>query len=89
MVWSKQGHAPCRTSSSKILMAVSCCQRQLARRLRWVSPAYHKKEGATQHPGAHKHSLQYDGRPDEHIRVQVGTWRLGNLSEKDEKCVKN
>ena len=44
--------------------------------------AYHKMEGATPHPGVCKHSLQYDGRPDERIGVLVGTWNLGNLRGK-------
>ena len=42
------------------IMAVNYCGRQLARRLAWAAPAYHKKEGATPRPGACKLSLQYD-----------------------------
>ena len=45
-----------------------------------MAPAYHEKEGATQHPGACKFSLQYGGRPDERFDVWVGTWDLGSLS---------
>ena len=63
-------------------MAVNYCGRQLARRLRWVAPAYHKKEGATRHPGTCKFCLQYDGRPDERIGVRVGIWNLSSLSGK-------
>ena len=46
------------------------------------APAYHRKEVATLHPGACRHSLQYDGRPDWCFGVRVGTWNLGNLSGK-------
>ena len=63
-------------------MAVIYCGCQLARSLRWAAPAYHKKEGATPHPGAQKHSLQYDRRPDGCIGVLVWTWNLGTLSGK-------
>ena len=38
--------------------------------------------GATPHPGAYKHSLQYDGRPDGRVWVRVGTWNLGSVSGK-------
>ena len=47
----------------KILMAVGYCGRQLARWLGWVAPVYHKEEGASPHPGAHKQSLQYGEGP--------------------------
>ena len=63
-------------------MTVNYCGRQLARSLGWTAPAYHKKEGATPHPGACKHSLQYDGRSDERFGVRVGTWSLGSLCGK-------
>ena len=43
-------------------MADNYCGRQHFQRVGWVAPAYHEKEGATPHPGMHKHSLQYDGR---------------------------
>ena len=36
----------------------------------WAAPAYLKKEGATPHPGACKHRLQYDGRSD--LRCGLG-----------------
>ena len=39
-------------------------------------------EGATSHPGARKHSMQYDGRPDGRLGVRVGTWNLGSLTGK-------
>ena len=58
----------------KILMAVNYCESQLAQRLEWAAPAYHKKDGATPHPGACKYSLQYDRRPDGRFGVWVGTW---------------
>ena len=61
------------TSSSNIIMAVNYCGRQIAGRLRWVAPVYHKKGGATPHPGACKHRLQYDRRPDGRIGVWIGT----------------
>ena len=63
-------------------MAVNYCGRQLARRLGWAAPAYHKKEGATPHPGACKFSMQYDGRPDGRLGVRDGMWNLGSLSGK-------
>ena len=62
-------------------MAVNYCGRQLARTLGWTAPAYHKKEGATQNPGASKLSLQYGRR----FGVLVGMWNLGNLSGKGGK----
>ena len=34
------------------------------------------------HPGACKHGLQFDRRPDKRIGVRVGTWNLGSLSGK-------
>ena len=53
------------------IIAVNCCGRQLAQRLGWVAPAYHKKESASLHLGVCKFSLQYDG-----FGVRVGTWNL-------------
>ena len=78
MVSGKQWHAYVRHLAPNILkiMAVNYCWRQLARKLGWAAPAYHKKEGATPHPGACKFNLQYDGRPDECFWVRVGTWNL-------------
>ena len=58
-------------------------------RLGWAAPAYHEKEGTTPHPGVFKFSLQYDGRLDESLGVQVGMWNLGSLSGNGEKFVKN
>ena len=84
MMWSKQRHVPAKHQTPTIHIAVDDCGRQLARRLGWAAPAYHKKEDATPHPGAHKHGLQYDGRPDWHILVRVGTWNIGSLSGKGE-----
>ena len=46
------------------------------------APAYHKKEDATWNAGGCKYSLQYDGRLDRHIVVQVGMWNIGSLSAK-------
>ena len=54
---------PVKYLAPKILMAVDYCGCQLAGRLGWAAPAYHKKEGATPHSGACKLSLQHDGRP--------------------------
>ena len=81
---------PVKHPVKKILkiMAVNYCGRQLARRFRLAAPAYHKKEGATPHPGACKLSLQYDGRPDECFGVRVGMWNLGSLSGNGDKFVK-
>ena len=58
-----KGMLPVKHLVPKILkiMAVNYCGRQLARRLGWAAPAYHKKEGVTLNPGACKFSLQYDG----------------------------
>ena len=47
-----------------------------------MAPAYHRKEGGTQHRGEHKHSLQYDGRSDERVEVRVGKLNVGSLSGK-------
>ena len=47
-----------------------------------MAPAYHRNEGATLHPGACKHSLQYDGRSDGNLGVRVGTWNLCGVSGK-------
>ena len=65
-------------------MAVKYCGRQLAQRLGWAAPANHKMEGATEHPGVYKHTLQYDGSDVWRLGVWVGTWNLGNLSGKGE-----
>ena len=65
---------PVKQLAPKILkiMAFYYCVCQLAQRLGLVASAYHKKEGATPHPGACKLSLQYDGRPDERFGIRVG-----------------
>ena len=55
-----KGILPVNHLAQQILMAFSYCQRQLAPRLGWAAPAYYKKEGATPHPGAFKHGLQYE-----------------------------
>ena len=65
------GMLPMKHLSPKILMAVNYCRRQLARRLGWAAPAYHKKEGAIPHPGVYMRSLQYDRRPDGRFGVRV------------------
>ena len=36
---------PVKHLASKILLVVNYCGRQLARRLGWAAPAYHRKEG--------------------------------------------
>ena len=41
----------------KILMAINYCGCQLPQKLGWAALAYNKKEGATPHPEAHKHSF--------------------------------
>ena len=66
----------------KVFMAVKYCGHQLALMLGWAASTYHEKESATPHPGACKHSLQYDRRPYEGLGVRVGTWNLGSLSGK-------
>ena len=81
---------PVKHLSSKILIAVSYCGRQLARRLGRAAPASHRKGGAALHPGACKHSLQYDSRPDGRFVVRVGTWSVGSLCGKGvERFVRN
>ena len=69
-------------------MAVDYCGRQLARRLGWATPAYHKNEGETPHTVyiLCKFRLQYDERPDWRFWVQVGTWNLGSLRGTGEVC---
>ena len=54
MLWfeASKGMLHVKHLAPKILMAVNYCVRQLARRLGWAAPAYHRKEGATPHPGA-------------------------------------
>ena len=50
-------------------------------------PSYHKKVGATPHPGACKHSLQYDGRPGGCCGdLYARTWNVGSLRQKGEVC---
>ena len=68
-------------------MAVNYRGRQLAQRVGLAVPVYHKKEGATPHPGVCVHSLQYEGRPDGHFGVRVGI--LVVWVEGVEKFVKN
>ena len=51
-----------------------------------MASAYHKKEGATTHPEASKHHLQYDGMPDWHFGVQAGMWNIGGLGGNGEVC---
>ena len=80
MVRASKGMLLVKHLAPKIIMAVNYCGRKLAQSLRWAAFAYHKKDGATPHPGAHRHGLQYDGRPDERLGVRVGTWNLGSLS---------
>ena len=63
-------------------MTFNYCDNHLARMLGWSAPAYHKKDGATPHPGACKFSLQYDWRSDECFGVRFWVWNLGSLSGK-------
>ena len=72
-----------------IVMTVNYCGRQLARRLWWAAPTYHKKEGAIPCPGTGKFCLLYDGRPGWRFRAQVWTWNVGGLSGEGEKFVKD
>ena len=81
-----KGMLPLKHLAPQILMAVNYyCWRQLARWLGWAEPAYHVEEGATQHLGVRRNSLQYVGRPDGHFVVRVGTWNLGSQSGKGGK----
>ena len=75
---------PVRHLAPRILMTVHYCGRLLACILEWTALAYHKREGTTLHPRARRRTLQYDGRPDGHFGVWVGTWNLGSVSEKGE-----
>ena len=68
-------------------MAVNHFVCQLARRFGWAASAYHEMDGANPHPSACKHSLQYDGRPDGHFVVRVGTWNLSSLCGKGKVCL--
>ena len=88
MVEGKHGYAPCKTFYVKLLMVVDYCWCQQASRLGWVAPTYHKKEGATPHPGGHQNSLQYGGRPDWRLGEQIGMWNINGLSGKAGKCLK-
>ena len=63
---------PVRHLAPKIQMVLNYCGHHLARRLGWVAPAYHKKEGVAQHPGMCMFSLQYDGRTDVCCGVGAG-----------------
>ena len=49
-------------------------------------PVYLSKDGASLHPGACKHSLQYDRRNDGRLGVCVGTWNLGSPIGNGEVC---
>ena len=86
-----KGMLPVKHLAQKILkiMAVNYCGRQLARRLGWAAPAYHKNKRATPHPGACKLSLQYDGRPVVRFWMRLQTWNLGSPSGNGEKFEKN
>ena len=70
-------------------MVIDYCGHGLPQWFGWASPACLKKEGATSHPGACQHSLQYDRRPDGRLGVRVGMWNLGSLSGRGEKFMKN
>ena len=91
MVGVSKGMLPVKHLAPIILkiMAVNYCGLQLARRLGWATPAYHKKEGVTPHPGTCKLSLQYDGRADERFWVWVGMWNVDGVRGKGEKFVKS
>ena len=54
--------------------------------MEWGTPAYLVMESATPLPVAHKHSLQYDKRPDWHCGVRVWKWNIDSLSGKGEVC---
>ena len=78
---------PVKHLAPKILMAVNYYGHLLARRLGWVAPVCHKREGVTLYHCMH--SLQYDGRPGGCLVVRVGTWNLGSLSGKGGEHLKN
>ena len=61
-------------------MAATKHGHQPAQGLGWAALAYHKREGATPHPGLRKHCLQNDGKPDERFGVRVGTWNIRSMS---------
>ena len=54
-----------------------------------MTPANHKKEDATLHPGACKHSLQYYMRPGGRLIERIGMWNVGSLSGKGREVMKN
>ena len=64
-----KGMLPVGHLTSNILTAVNCCGRQLARRLGWVAPAYHKKEDA-----------RVDSELSEEFAVNVGMHTASVLS---------
>ena len=77
MAWGKQRHATCKTSSFKYPHGSQSSSAPQQGR---------SKEGATLHPGARKHTLQYDRRPDGRFGEQLWTWILGILSGNGDGC---
>ena len=77
-----KGMIPVKCLSLKILMAVNYCGSQQAHRLGGATTA--KK--CTLHPGVCKHNLQYEGRSDVCLWMQVWKWNIGSLRGKGEVC---
>ena len=86
MVWGKQGHAPCETSSSKNPHGCQYLWAPTNQKV-LVGGTYLKEEGTTPHPGMCTYSLQYDGKPDWCFRVRVGTWNIGSLVVRRRICL--
>ena len=61
--------------AAKIIMAVNYSGRKLAQIFSWAAPAYHKREGATTHPGERMMAGLMGA-----FGVQVGMWNPGSQS---------
>ena len=57
-----------------------------SQRLGWAAPANLTKDDTTSHYGAHKHSLQYNLRPNWRVALHVGMWNMSSMSENREVC---
>ena len=73
MVRDKQGCAPCKTSRPRNPHDSQLLWVSTSLKVGVGSTCQPQKEGTTLHPRASKHNLQYDGRPDWCLGVQVGT----------------
>ena len=81
MVWGKQGHAPCKTSSSKIPHGSELLWATNSQNVGVGGTCLSQKGRCNPHPGACKHSSQYNGWPGGRLVVRNGMWNLSSLSE--------